>query len=114
MRLGINFRSDLAKLGDSEIAETLERLLDERQALYASISPIVVDHKWLYQSGLWYWFGRGPFHSRVVYKILSGYFWPFKNNPSGTLYRYDCEIKDVRDEIAERIKQRKAAVETAR
>lgn len=107
MRFGFNFRGDLAKLSDREIAAEMERLLEERQALYDSIPWIVADEKWLYRSGFGYWFGRGPIRSRVIYKLVGGYFGPFKHNPFDTLYRYDCELKDVRDEIERRVANRK-------
>ena len=114
MRFSINLRSDLKRLSDLEIAAEMDRLMDERQSLYASIPLVVADVKWMYQSGLWYWFGRGPIHSRLIYKVAGGYFWPFKNNPFGALYRYDCEIKDVRDEIERRVTQRRAPMGIAR
>src|SRR5262245_40161380 len=114
MRFGINLRYDLKRLSDAEIAERLERLLDERQSLDASISPIVGDLKWMYRNGFMYWFGRGPIHSRFFYKLCGGYFGPFKNNPFGTLHRYDCEIKDLRDEIKRRVRRKQAGLEIAR
>src|SRR5262245_11241838 len=109
MYWGINCRGDLAKLSDADIAETFERLLEERQALYDSISPIVSDLKWLYQKGWMFSLGRGPIRSPVAYRWSGGCIGPFKHNPFGTLYCYDCEIKDVADEIERRVEQRKAA-----
>lgn len=107
MQMNIDLRGDLKKLSDAEIAETMDRLLAERQSLYDSIPWIVGDKKWLYRKGLMFWFGRGPIHSRSCYKLLGGYIGPFKNNPFGTLYRYDCEILDLTDEIKRRIESRK-------
>ena len=103
MRFGLNLRGDLAKLSDTEISDQLDRMFTERQALYDSISPIVADQKWLYKHGFMFLFGRDIFHSRVFYKLWGGNFGPFKSNPFGTLYRYDCEIKDILDEIERRV-----------
>jgi hypothetical protein len=71
MRFGIDLRSDLAKLSDTEIATEMDRLLNERQALYDSIPAIAVDQKWLYRSGLMFLFGRGLVHSRSIYQLVS-------------------------------------------
>ena|SRR5215831_10811235 len=109
---GFNLRGDLAKLSETAIGAELDRLLDERQALYDSIPSISADQKWLYRHGFMFSFGRGLFHSRLFYKLTGGYFGPFKNNPFGTLYRYDCEIKDILDEIQRRVDQKKAVTET--
>jgi hypothetical protein len=108
-------RGDLAKLDDAEIVAEMNRLLEERQALYDSMSPLLTSpvswafafERWLYRLGLTFWFGRGPIHARIVYKIRGFWFGPSNSNPFGTLFCYDCEIKDVRDEIERRVKQRR-------
>jgi len=70
--------------------------------------------KWMYRKGFMFWFGRGLIHSRFFYKLAGGYFGPFKNNPFGTLYRYDCEIMDIHDEIRRRLKRKGTRQQLAR
>lgn len=108
LRFGINLRGDLAKLSDTEIGEEMDRLISERQSLYDSIPSIVADWKWLYKFGFLFPFGRGLMHSRLNYKLKGGYFGPFKHAPFGALYRYDCEIKDILEEIERRVEWKKS------
>jgi hypothetical protein len=113
MRLGINLRDDLKRLTDAQIAAELERLLDEREKLYGSVSVLVVDQKLLYRWGLLFPFGRGLIHHPLAYKLCGGGFGRF-TTIFGCLYLLDCEIKDVRDEIQRRVKRRKPRAELAR
>jgi hypothetical protein len=108
MRFGLNLRGDLAKLSNTEIASTFERLLSEREKLYAWL-PSYGGNKWLYQKGLLKQFGRGPLHARVFYKIIGSLnFSSFRRPNLRDLYLYDCEIKDIRDEIQRRVMRNKS------
>ena len=103
MRFGLNLRGDLAKLGDAEIAARLECLLAQREELYSSLSGLV-GNKWLYQQGLGLPLGRGPFHARIFYRVTAFLYAGFLNGRSlGDLYLLDCELKDIRDEIQNRV-----------
>jgi hypothetical protein len=114
MRFGINLRGDLAKLSDIAIAAKFEALLAEREAMYVKV-PSYVGNKWFYQRGWGAWFGRGPLHAPIFYKLLGfqallGSF----NRPSlYDLYLLDCELKDTRDELNRRVKRQKTTMATA-
>jgi hypothetical protein len=107
MRLGINLRSDLAKLSDAELTSEFGRLCEYRNTRFGS-APRVGSFKGIIYYGFEWPFGRGPIHARFAYKIWIGYFWFFRG-PRGTLYLVECEIKDLRDEIQRRTKARKVA-----
>jgi hypothetical protein len=112
MRFGINLRGDLARLSDTEIASEFDRLLAERQAIETSLPGAIGGWEWQANTFPWTWFGRGPFHARVFYKLVALYFGPSKTT-YGALYLLDCEIKDVRDELQRRISQHRARAEIA-
>jgi hypothetical protein len=107
MRLGINLRSDLAKLGDAELAAEFNRLSDYRKTRFGS-APDVGNLSRLFRFGyvLGWPFGRGPIRHRIAYKIQICYFWPFRG-PVGTQYLVECEIKDLHDEIKRRAELRR-------
>ena len=107
MRLGIDLRSDLKKLSDAELAAELDRLLNYRETRFGS-TPRVGSLKGAIFYGLEWPFGRGPIHARLAYRMQIGYFGIFRG-PRGTLYLVECQIKDLRDEIAHRAKIRKKA-----
>src|SRR5262245_53094080 len=112
MRWGINLRGDLAKLSDADIAARFNTLADEREALFPTLSNHGLQ-KSAYQRGLTLWFGRGPLHARIFYELYALLtFGPFpkmfRRYDLRPLYLLDCELKDVRDEIARRVTQKKA------
>lgn len=85
MRLGINLRGDLAKLSDGEIAARFDTLIDEREALFPTLSNYGLQ-KSAYQTGLTLWFGRGPLHARIFYELYA----LFTFGPSFKMFRkYD-------------------------
>ncbi len=104
MRLGINLRGDLVKLGDDELAAHFEKCLAYREWL----GPRAGDgaNRWLYKIGLGMPFGRGPFHARIFYRamgLMYGGSWNGLNGRSlGDLFVLDCEIKDIVDELKRR------------
>lgn len=106
MRFGINLRCDLAKLDDTELSSEFDRLVEYRIARFGS-EPRVGSLKGFIYYGPEWPFGRGPIHVRWAYKIWIGYFWIFRGR-RGTLYLVECEIKDVRDELARRVTRKKA------
>jgi hypothetical protein len=106
MRWGINLRGDLAKLDDAELSSESDRLAEYRIARFGS-EPRVGSLKGIIYHGPEWPFGRGPIHARWAYKIWIGYFWIFRGR-RGTLYLVECEIKDVRDELARRVTRKKA------
>src|SRR5437660_2155741 len=103
MRLGINLRSDLKKLAVDELRAELDRMIEYRWSRFDR-SPSVGSMRGIFARGDWP-FGRGPIHARLAYRIQIGYFWFFRG-PRGTQYLVECEIKDLRDEIARRAKVR--------
>lgn len=101
LRLGINLRGDLAKLGDDELASQLERCLAYREWLAPQTGDWVI--RWLYKIGLFTPFGRGPLHARIFYRAFGLPFGRSLNGRSlGDLYVLDCEIKDIMDELKRR------------
>jgi hypothetical protein len=106
MRFGINLRGDLAKLDDAELSSEFDRLVEYRIARFGS-EPRVGSLKGFIYYGPEWSFGRGPIHVRWAYKIWIGYFWIFRGR-RGTLYLVECEIRDVRDELAHRATRKKA------
>ncbi len=112
MRWGINLRGDLAKLSDEDIAARFESLADEREALLPTLSNDGLQ-KSAYQHGLTLWFGRGPLHARIFYELYAllsfgPSFKMFRKYDLRPLYLLDCELKDISDEIARRVAQKKA------
>lgn len=105
MRLGLNLRGDLAKIGDAELAARLETCLDYREWLASRAGD--APNRWLYKSGFALPFGRGPLHAGVFYRMV-GFFYggPLNGRSLGDLYVLDCEIKDIRDEMKRRVKAR--------
>jgi hypothetical protein len=118
MRLGINLRGDLAKLDDTEIAAHYEALLAEKEAFIRSL-PFYAKNKLIYRLES-IWFGRGPLHARIFYRIqgfaialfglLEGGF--LMTRQAYKTYLMQCEFKDVRDEMKRRIAARKAVAAT--
>ena len=107
MAWGVNLRSDLAKLSDSELAEELDRLLEYHSSRFGS-APAVGSLRGLFRYGFaWPLFGRGPLHARWAYRFWIGYYWPFRG-PLGTQYLVECEMKDLRDEMQRRIEKQNA------
>jgi hypothetical protein len=106
---GINLRSDIAKLGDAELAAQFDRLCDYRMARFGS-APGVGSVRGFFRYGFaWLWpSGRGLIRARWAYKLNIGYFWIFRG-PIGTQYLVECEIKDLRDEIQRRVDARSGA-----
>jgi hypothetical protein len=105
---GVNLRSDLAKLGDRELAEELDWLLEYHSSCFGS-APAVGSLRGLFRYGFAWPFGRGPLYARWAYRFWIGYYWPFRG-PSGTQYLVECEMKDLRDEMQRRIEERKANI----
>ena len=106
MRLGINLRGDLARLSDGEIAARFDTLIDEREALFPTLSNYGLQ-KSAYQTGLTLWFGRGPLHARIFYELYALFtfgpsFKMFRKYDLRPLYLLDCELKDICDEIRRR------------
>jgi len=102
VRLGINLRGDLAKLGDDELASQFEKCLAYREWL----APRAGDgaSRALYQSGFAMPFGRGLLHARIFYRAMGLiYGGPLNGRSPGDLYVLDCEIKDIRDELKRRL-----------
>jgi len=85
----------------------------EREEMYPAVQHYG-GNKWLYQRGWGAWFGRGPFHARIFYRLLGIWYWdPFRKPSIYDLYLLDCELKDTRDELKRRVKRgRKAALVT--
>ena len=108
MAWGVNLRSDLAKLGDRELAEELDLLLEYHSSRFGS-APAVGSLRGLFRYGFAWPFGRGPLYARWAYRFWIGYYWPFRG-PSGTQYLVECEMKDLRDEMQRRIEERKANI----
>jgi hypothetical protein len=104
MRFAINLRSDLAKLSDAELSSELQRLKEYWKARFESEPRFGSVRGVLFYADGWP-FGRGPIFARWAYKILIGYFWPYRGR-RGTLYLVECEIKDLNDEIQRRLKAR--------
>ena|ERR1700754_3487626 len=112
MRVGINLRGDLTKLGDADIASRFEILMADREALFATPSNYGLQ-KSAYQNGLTLWFGRGLLHARIFYELYAfltfgPFFKMFRKYDLRELYLLDCELKDVRDEIKRRLARKKA------
>jgi hypothetical protein len=112
MRLGINLRGDLCRLGDAEIASRFEALMADREALFLTSSNYGLQ-KSAYQNRLTLWMGRGLLHARFFYELYSlltfgPSFKMFRKYSLRELYLLDCELKDVRDEIKRRVAQKKA------
>ncbi|RTL68834.1 MAG: hypothetical protein EKK41_14910 [Hyphomicrobiales bacterium] len=51
---------------------------------------------------------RGLIRARWMYSLKAGYFWPLKRFAKHQ-YLIDCEIKDLLDEVARRVRRRKYA-----
>ena len=115
MRFGLNFRGDLAKLDDAEIASRFEALISETEtrhrATLAHASGRVIYRIW--KGSL----SRGPFHARIFYQIqihLFGLLAALEGQNLLTrsdidLYLLNCELSDVKDEIERRVRYRKTA-----
>jgi len=116
MRFGINLRGDLAKLDDAEIALRYEELVAAKEERIRQMLN-VPGRKALHRISTSV-FGRGPFHARIFYKMqaavgflaLAAVEWPVAHLQD---YLDDCELKDVRDELKRRVKQRKSALATS-
>jgi hypothetical protein len=107
----INLRGDLAKLSDSEIAVQFEQFQQERKEAFAALSYWKTDgNKWLYQTGAMMPLGRGLLRARIFYK-LQAFLDVGSTKPGsvGYIYLIDCELRDLRDEIARRLKLRVAS-----
>jgi hypothetical protein len=117
MRFGINLRGDLAKLDDAEIASRFEALIAETETKHRA-TLIHASGKVPYR--IWKAsLVRGPFHARIFYKIqallFGGWAAIMGSGPlpeDVDLYLLNCELKDVRDEIARRVRLRKTAIAT--
>jgi hypothetical protein len=107
MRLGINLRSDLARLSDAELATQLDRLEDYYNSRFGSF-PVVGSLKGQLFYGPEWLFGRGPIHARTAYKIQIAYHWIFRG-PRGTQYLVECDLKDLRDERRRRAAERETS-----
>ncbi|KFC65015.1 hypothetical protein FG93_05038 [Bosea sp. LC85] len=102
MRLGFNLRGDLAKLGDDELADQLEKCIAYREWLASRAGD--APNRWLYKTGLAMPFGRGPLHARIFYRVMGLlYGGPLKGRSLGDLYVVDCEVKDIMDELKRRV-----------
>jgi len=100
LRLGLNLRGDLAKLGDEELVKYFDECLAHREWL---VSAVGVLSRWSYRSDLTALIGRGPLHARVFYRLLGFLqFGPRIGVSPADLYITDCELKDVLDELKRR------------
>jgi hypothetical protein len=111
MRFGINLRGDLAKLDDVEIASRFDALISETETQHRTL-PAHVRDKLVHRAEVGLFVGRGLFHARVFYKIQAALFVGFGILPHFNLYLLDCELKDVRDEINRRVRNKKTAEAT--
>lgn len=95
----------MARLGDSELAGELDRLLQYHSSRFGS-APAVgsLSPRGLWRTGFVWPFGRGPIYARWAYRLWIVYYWPFRG-PIGTQYMVECEIKDLRDEMLRRSKR---------
>jgi hypothetical protein len=107
MQIGINLRGDLAKLDDAEIASRFEALISEMET----------KHKVAYEVGKFS--ARGLLHAQIFYRIQAVIFGVLLALPPNGAwmgisdierYLLACELSDVRDEIARRVKYRKKAM----
>jgi hypothetical protein len=103
MRLGINLRSDLARLSDSELAAEFDRMCEYRSSRFGTSAPEVGSLRGFLRYGFIWPFRRGPLHARWAYRFWICYYGIFRG-PAGTQYLVECEIKDLRDEMHRRAK----------
>ncbi|CAN7699644.1 hypothetical protein LJR009_001938 [Bosea sp. LjRoot9] len=102
MRLGLNLRGDLAKFSDEDLDYQLEKCLEYREWLASRAGDAA--NRWLYKLGVAMPFGRGFLHTRICYKVMGRlYGGPLSGSSLGDLYVVDCEIKDIMDELKQRV-----------
>jgi hypothetical protein len=92
MSWGINLRTDLAKLSDSDLAAELDYLTRYRSTRFGS-APLVGSFRGTWRYGFGFWPRRGWIYARWAYRARIGYFGPFRG-PMGTQYLVECEIED--------------------